>query len=56
MSNFLRITSAALLLGGMVAAYYGSLEICEYYFFSDSGPFHYERYSINHLEEREQRE
>lgn len=44
--NFLRTTGLALILVGMVAAYYGPLEIYVFYFFSDGGRFHYDGFGV----------
>jgi hypothetical protein len=42
----LKITGAGLLLVGLVAAYYGPLEIHVFYFFSEGGRFHYEGFGM----------
>lgn len=42
----LKITGAVLLLVGLVAAYYGPLEIHVFYFFSEGGRFHYEGFGM----------
>ena len=44
--NFLRIVGAILILVGIVAAYYGPLEIFVFYLFSEGGRFHYQGFGV----------
>lgn len=46
---FLKIIGAILILVGIVAAYYGPLEIYVFYLFSEGGPFHYAGFGIGSL-------
>jgi hypothetical protein len=46
---FLKIIGLALLLIGLVAAYYGPLEIYVFYLFSEGGRFHYEGFGVGSL-------
>jgi hypothetical protein len=43
---FLRIIGVILIIVGMVAAYYGPLEIFVFYFFSEGGQFHYDGFGV----------
>lgn len=44
--NFLRAVGVVLILVGIVAAYYGPLEIFVFYFFSEGGRFHYDGFGM----------
>jgi hypothetical protein len=46
---FLRGIGVGLILVGLVAAYYGPLEIYVFYFFSDGGRFHYEGFGVGSI-------
>ena len=48
-SSILTFIGFALLLIGIVAAFYGPLEIYCYYLFSEGGPFHYEGFGFGSL-------
>lgn len=43
---FLRATGLVLILVGLVAAYYGPLEIFVFYLFSEGGQFHYDGFGV----------
>jgi hypothetical protein len=47
--NFLRIIGVVLILVGIVAAYYGPLEIFVFYLFSEGGRFHYDGFGMGSL-------
>jgi hypothetical protein len=44
--KFLRVIGFVLVLFGLVAAYYGPLEIFVFYLFSEGGQFHYDGFSV----------
>jgi len=44
--NFLRIIGVLLIIVGLIAAYYGPLEIFVFYLFSKGGRFHYDGFGI----------
>lgn len=45
----LRTTGILLILVGLVALYYGPMEICVFYFFSEGGQFHYDGFGVGSL-------
>lgn len=43
---FLRIIGVVLIIVGIIAAYYGPLEIFVFYLFSEGGRFHYDGFGV----------
>ena len=46
---FLRIIGVVLVVVGLIAAYYGPLEIFVFYLFSDGGRFHYDGFGMGSI-------